>query len=160
MPTPSGDGRNSESPLFRWCALSPLIRGQRLREQTAGVRFFFRAQPGFFFQKKWGCIKKPLIRLFCGKPQKIHLPPRGRLTHPKTRKTARIACRFSFIYSSVSAVVSSGTVSSITGSSITGAGGFMISANSLPETFSFSMSTAATASSLSRCAQRMDSVFS
>jgi hypothetical protein len=36
-----------------------LKRGQRLREQTAGVRkLFFQDIPGFFWlQKKWGIFK-------------------------------------------------------------------------------------------------------
>ena len=51
-------GRESEPPFFRWSALVPLLRGQRLREQTAGVgtRFFGGYRRFFAPSKKWGYI--------------------------------------------------------------------------------------------------------
>ena len=49
-------GRESEPPSFGG-AVCP-IEGTVDAGAATGVYLFFRAQPGFFFRKKWGCIKK------------------------------------------------------------------------------------------------------
>ena len=59
-------GRKSKPPFFWWCLLSPYVRGQRLREQTAGVRKrFFGGYRRFFApSKKWGYINKTNNRIY------------------------------------------------------------------------------------------------
>ncbi|MBQ2899575.1 MAG: hypothetical protein IJE28_07495, partial [Oscillospiraceae bacterium] len=57
-------GRESEPPFLRWSVLVPLCRGQRLREQTAGVgkRFFGGYRRFFAPSKKWGYISNENVR--------------------------------------------------------------------------------------------------
>ena len=59
-------GRKSKPPIFWWSLLSPYVRGQRLREQTAGVRKrFFGGYRRFFApSKKWGYINKTNNRIY------------------------------------------------------------------------------------------------
>jgi len=87
-------------------SLFPLFqRGNRLREQAfRGLKFFFQAPTGFFcFHKRNGVvilinsIKKESLRLFCGKPQKIHLPL-GKGGNKKNRAFARFFLSYSLSY--------------------------------------------------------------